>query len=504
MTVSMGPALGLRSCTADTWSVSVLLVIKGEAPGALGWRFAETEAVTEVVATPLLAGPMGMQASRFVVDVPRTQQEQVIEFDCHGATGSFVVPAQGQSPQMAYGSCNGFSSQKLMKGIDDKNAMWTAMGASHDLVGYHLLLLGGDQVYSDSMWETVPSLRDWNELSFKKGNARAFTEEMRRQTEQFFFKLYVERWSQPEVAALLASVPMVAMWDDHDLLDGWGSYPEERQRCPVFQGIGAIATTMFRTFQLHLSEGERHPSSLSTRGLTNGFVVGGVCILALDMRSERGLTQVLGPEHWNDVYAFLEQPADIDHLIVMSSIPVVYPGFDTLERLLGFIPGQQELEDDLRDHWTSRQHKGERLRFIHRLLELADAQRVRPIIVSGDVHVAAIGVIEAERFGSGGDRQVIHQLISSGIVHPAPPKAVVFALRHLFDSNDELEPGIVARMTEFPNHPTKFIGKRNFLSLEPDRHLAQRRIWANWYFEGDDAPVVKVILPMPTMASALP
>lgn len=25
------------------------------------------------------------------------------------------------------------------------------------------------------------------------------------------------------------------MWDDHDIWDGWGSYPEPIQACPVFQ-----------------------------------------------------------------------------------------------------------------------------------------------------------------------------------------------------------------------------------------------------------------------------
>ena len=33
---------------------------------------------------------------------------------------------------------------------------------------------------------------------------------------------------------MLALVPTVAMWDDHDLIDGWGSYPAERQDCAVF------------------------------------------------------------------------------------------------------------------------------------------------------------------------------------------------------------------------------------------------------------------------------
>lgn len=223
----------------------------------------------------------------------------------------------------------------------------------------------------------------------------------------------------------------------------------------------------------------------------------------MNMRSERSLAQVISPSHWNDIYAWMLEAGAADHLLMMSSIPVVYPGFDVLEKTLGVLPEQQELEDDLRDHWTSGSHKGERLRLVHRLLDLAESQRARPTIISGDLHVAAIGAIEAERFGLGAERAVISQLISSGIVHPAPPKSVVFALRHLFDRVDELKPGITARMTDFPGNASNFVSKRNFLCLEPDREFARRRIWANWFMEGEDLRLVKVLLPMPRTPAEL-
>ena len=30
--------------------------------------------------------------------------------------------------------------------------------------------------------------------------------------------------------------PQMQIWDDHDIFDGWGSYPDHLQTCPVFQG----------------------------------------------------------------------------------------------------------------------------------------------------------------------------------------------------------------------------------------------------------------------------
>jgi hypothetical protein len=75
----------------------------------------------------------------------------------------------------------------------------------------------------------------------------------------------------------------------------------------------------------------------------------------------------------------------------------------------------------------------------------------------------------------------------------------VFGLNHVFDSSDEIDRGIVARMMEFPGNTAKFIGNRNFLSLEPD---ASRRIWANWIVEGEEEdPYTKVIHPVQKVES---
>ncbi|HPE71554.1 MAG TPA: hypothetical protein PK018_05160 [Candidatus Competibacter sp.] len=53
----------------------------------------------------------------------------------------------------------------------------------------------------------------------------------------------------------MASIPSIAMWDDHDIFDGWGSYDEERQNCPVYQGIYPIARRQDRSFPPAASSG---------------------------------------------------------------------------------------------------------------------------------------------------------------------------------------------------------------------------------------------------------
>ncbi|MEA2836915.1 MAG: hypothetical protein QOD89_1465 [Bradyrhizobium sp.] len=527
MPLLMGPVLSFRGCDDNNWNLTAVVVAKnGPGPLTAGGQPVQPEILWE---------QKNGTAFRYTFAFPMGAAESTKTYRVDGEDYDVHVPATGQAPRMAYASCNGFSSLKLMKQVDDNNYLWTTMARKHGLADapaqtdgpevqqaapYHLLLLGGDQVYADEMWETVPVMKDWAAKSWADGNKAKASDTMRKTLDTFFFDLYVKRWRQPEVARMMARVPSLAMWDDHDLTDGWGSYPPERQNSDVYGAIWNSAAKAFAVFQQHLDDGERRPGTIGQAGpdwwkqtatpdeptenrtgaFTFAYRIGGVSILAIDMRSQRtSESQVVGAVHWDEIYRWIDglATADVVHLLVMSSIPVVYPGFDTLETLLRFVPGHQDLEDDLRDHWNSKPHKAERVRMIHNLLGLPRKQ-IRTTLLSGDVHVAALGIVESTRAETtaGNAEAVINQLISSGIVHPGPGGVVVFALQHLFDSADEMDRGIIGRMIQFPGSQAKFIGNRNYLSIEPDVDVAKPRLWCNWLAEKERFPFTKVVHPL--------
>lgn len=495
----MGPVVSLRAADEASWKLSILVVADAKPPQLVLAQPAQAKADPELLWT------VGQNSAwRYVFKVALDAQPATLSYAIGEERHQIRLPAAGSPPRMAYASCNGFSSLKAMKGIDHKNALWTKLASKHRENPYSLLLMGGDQVYADSMWETVPLMKSWASLAFKEGNAAKASPAMQAALRQFYFDLYTERWSQPEVRPILATIPTVMMWDDHDLIDGWGSYPATRQECDVFQkAIWPAASKAFRTFQQQLKDSEKPARMLAPdHGFSFRHVIGRLAIVALDMRSERSADRILTQAHWDAIYQWLDELTDIDHLLILSSIPVVYPGFETLERVLGWLPGHQELEDDLRDHWNSRPHKGERLRLVHRLFRLTESAIARPTLISGDVHVAALGYVESDRSGATGGA-VINQIISSAIVHPGPPAAVVFALRHLFDNSDEIDRGIVGRMVDFPGTQVRFIGKRNFMTLEPDARMKENfRLWVNWWFEGEAHPYTKVIHPLERRSAA--
>jgi hypothetical protein len=512
--IKLGPILKFLGCQDDTWGVSALVVT------AVG----DTTPILEVSGQPK---PLAVKLRelphsnscvwRFDFAIAQTAVAQRVQYSLDGAVHFFEVPPKSGRPAMAYVSCNGFSDPKLMKQVDEQNALWARMGRLHEAQDkirgrqfgpWSLLLMGGDQVYSDMIWHAIPELSAWCDLPWKQREVQPFTDGMRARVEDFFENLYLTRWAQPEVAAIMASIPTVMMWDDHDIMDGWGSYPWEQHSCPVYQGLFAIARDYFKLFQLQATNALPPATLPAQTAFNKAFRMGSMGLLALDMRSERQPHKPAGPQDadhtpdqvmseqsWNAVYKWLDAQNAMSHLLVMSSIPVVHPSFGLLEKMLGFLPGQQELEDDLRDHWTSSPHLQERLRLVHRLLRLSAEKNCRVTLLSGDVHVAAVGAVESDRNDVHPNARVVNQLTSSGIVHPAPPAMARFFLEQACTNVETVDRGITARMYEFPATSRRLIGARNFLTLEPD---AQDRLWANWWVEGEADPTTKVIHPVQT------
>lgn len=494
MEIVLGPILRLRAVEPDPacWRVSVLVVATGAAAPVL----TAAGAAASIAAPELLAEQAGKRVWTIELNLRREAAAAEVVYSLGGAASwRFTVPATSERPRMAYGSCNGFSTMKLAKAQKEPFALWRELGEAHAQAPYHLLMLGGDQVYADSMWERIDELVEWSHRGSFLADLTPMSAGLADALERFYFELYCERWAQPPLAAVLATIPTMMMWDDHDIFDGWGSHPPARQRSPVFQGIFAAARRWFCVFQLQRRFAAPTGEFLAA-GPNLGYAhrIDDLAIVALDLRSERSTTQVMSPAAWDAAFKWIDGQQGLAHLIVMTSIPVVFVDLAAVEDALGFVPGQQELEDDLRDHWCSRGHQGERLRLIHRLLDFGAARGTRVTIVSGDVHVAAIGVIESSRDDQ---LQVISQLISSGIVHPPAPAIVVYALGKLFAAGGAIDRGIELSMQAFPGGKRKLMAARNWLSLEPDAAWAtsRKRLWANWHVEREAEPYTKVIHP---------
>jgi len=507
----VGPILGFRGAKEGRWYTSALVVLRGTAtPPQLTVSFnGMFQAAAEAV---LLKTFADRQVWRMDWWVRQTDSEQSVTYAVNGGElFEYVVPEQNKPLRICYGSCFGVHTLKDLNKVKSKNEMWKVLQRVHEQKPYHLFFMGGDQIYSDQIWETVLPLRDWLSKPLKKRVMSPFTTDMQQQVEQFYFDLYCQIWRQKLPAATMSRIPILMMWDDHDIFDGWGSYVPEQQDCAVFQGIYREARECFRVFQLQAKHDDDlgELTVLGKSGYTYAHRMGNLALVALDLRSERTLNQVMSQETWNRLLAWMEaelkdklmpdgsRQAGCKHLLFMSGIPVVSADLTLLEAALDVEPGQQRMEDDLKDQWLSRAHQQERLRLIHRLLHFSQESGCRVTIVSGDAHVAFLGYIQSERERKTcAEANIINQLTSSAMVNLPPPALVVYMMEKLLAGKvEEVDRGITARLLKFPGSSRRIISARNWLSLVVDEQL---RIWADWYVEGQENPYTKVIHPVGT------
>lgn len=379
--------------------------------------------------------------------------------------------------RIAFTSCNGDIHDKLGNDDSQRNERWRHLADQHAARPFHLLIQGGDQLYADAVWQEVPALAAWRQLDPDAQLQAAWTPEMADAAADFYFARYCHLWSQPDLAPLLASIPSLMIWDDHDIFDGWGSHSPELQRCPVFQGLYAVAREFFALFQLGTVSKALPDMFGDPDGGHFGHAVtlGEIGIILADLRSERTQNRVMGGLGWAWLQQTLKQMASCQHILFISSVPVVHLDWSIPERFLSAMQWFRNYHDDIRDQWRSRGHLDEWRRLVTTLMDFSDDTQTRVTILSGEIHLGALGLLERN------DTR-IYQLVSSGIVHH-PPSPLVASLFDLWGCLPGATPNATtARLRPMPSLKKRFLVARNWLSLDYNETSFQ----AIWHAEGDN------------------
>lgn len=570
----LGPVLSFRGIgKGDVWRVTALVGLKAgaEAP----------KLQVDGKACPAPKELLAMRGERFLrydVSCKVLKNERTVSYGIPGGlTWNMTVPGKDFSPRMAYVSCNGFSDPAVMrKIIRTSDAVWEDLLYSHDrklrrklgtgevklldkeqlwhekrihdkgLQRFHLMLMGGDQIYFDSIWEDIKALRKWVALPRQAQLDFKVTKALEREIEAYYQGLYKQRWlpseRQPwssvtatlDAGAAMASMPTIMMWDDHDIFDGWGSYSCEMQNCQLFQTLFRHARRAFWVFQMqHALEDlpeleDITPAGFSLHdplikpvpwskvlakdelalplldgqpGFTSAYSIGPVAIVAADLRTERSRTQVMGSDTWRQIKDWTgnlktgrvgPQPNNgCQHLLFMSSVPVVHPKLPMAELFLDKF-GQDHVTDsnadDLKDHWSHDDHEGERKRLLEVLSSLARDKKIRVSLVSGDVHVALWGTAYRKDLPASETWSQMHQFTSSAVVHPSLMGVMERLFLSWLNSNAKQPQNIdvqyVAEVMSFPGHDKHVMAARNWLALELDLGSAEGcKLWATWRCE---------------------
>ena len=217
------------------------------------------------------------------------------------------------------------------------------------------LVLLGDQVYADQ-----PDPRTIEALRRRRGGPTRDGWPEVTSFEEYTW-LYQEAWSDPDIAWLLASVPSVMIFDDHDIIDDWNTSKSWRDRIEqepwwtgriegglmtywIYQHIGNVGpderqdADLLDAVRAAGDDGEQPLRDFARRADAGtpddvghrwsfSCQLGGSRLVVVDSRNGRVLDDdrrsMLGDAEWR----WLEEQAtgDLDHLFLASSVPWLLP-----------------------------------------------------------------------------------------------------------------------------------------------------------------------------------
>ena len=318
------------------------------------------------------------------------------------------------------------------------------------------LLLLGDQVYADEVSpETAAFIRARRDTRDPPGGQVADFEE--------YTRLYRESWSDPDIRWLLATVPSVMIFDDHDVNDDWNisaSWVSEMREEPwwdaritgafmsywLYQHLGNLSPPELaeeELFQLVRADSDAGPrlreaarrwdreSAHSRWAYYRDF--GDSRLLVLDSRAARVLDEdhrdMIDEAEWDWIVDHAR--GEFDHLVLASTLPVfMTKGIHHLEawneavcagswgRLAARIGEKIRRGFDL-EHWSAFHDSFERL--CEWLENVADGtEGTQPpasiVLLGGDVHNAYINEVTLRTRSSGPSR--VFQVVCSPFRNP--------------------------------------------------------------------------------------
>ncbi|KAF1928099.1 uncharacterized protein M421DRAFT_167564 [Didymella exigua CBS 183.55] len=330
---------------------------------------------------------------RFIVEVPFQQFEARWQYEIQNLVyldrskaekpQHFAVPSIQQSMRIMFHSCNGFSVGTDVDAWSGP-ALWNDVLRMHEQRPFHVMIGGGDQIYNDGVRVDGP-LKAWTAISNPhKRRDYPFGEQMRADCDEYYFNNYVRWYGQKPFSTANSQIPQVNIWDDHDIIDGFGSYTDHFMKCAVFRGIGGVAHKYYLLFQHHLAPPKStfttdapkttsaDPSGTTPADpvqlekawvMTNdkgdpSYIIGTkpgpyveersrniycqlgarIAFAGIDARTERTRHQINYPETYRQVFDRLDKEfsanTNLKHLIFLLGVPIAYPRLIWLENIL--------------------------------------------------------------------------------------------------------------------------------------------------------------------------
>eukprot|EP00892_Ulva_mutabilis_P003438 jgi/Ulvmu1/1466/UM011_0196.1 len=442
--------------------------------------------------------------------VKYAQQSQVMNYSiqCKGLRMDGHIPIAGISEEW---NLSAYSCYDQRRAIGER--LWQDMSekAANGTRPLHAIMGAGDQLYNDNLW-ILPPLQAWlkreDKLQFEPDKT------MKEAIAEYYCGSYLRHTHYHPAAPLLRNTPQINSWDDHDLMDGFGSYRNGIQETPQFQAVLVEAQRFYLLFQ--------HATTAS-RAAGDGYIVSApepgwpfrafsfttqlgpsAAVVAPDSRSQRSVKRILTPETRQRLLQQMKEfPDSVKHVLFISASPIVYPGLGIVEGLLKCFSsapatnlllktglgdsiynhfGQPDLLDDVTDHWSSDAHEKEKAELLAEVVDAAKARQFRLTFVAGDVHLCAVTYLKSR--GPRGAQQAtdpgfVPHIVTSAIGNKPPGDFVVKYLESCVKRFHKVNGTLDEVVADFfdpdmtPTRSRKFNNRQNYCELRVGAPHAQ-------------------------------
>ena len=307
--------------------------------------------------------------------------------------------------------------------------MWDRLGEELEGQDADFVIGIGDQVYTDGNKD----ISIWQYL--KKNKAQLLkeaptTDERLKIMRSWYRDIYRGYWGFRQLRRVLGRYPTYMIWDDHEIMDGWGSYTRDElgnELDTIWEWEDTkknveLAFQMFEAAKTAYEEYQHSHNPITEKGIYDYHYAWGQCAFyVLDMRGQRDFNRktddkILGKDQMDRIKEWLksDEALSANALFIVSPVPLVH--------IKNFIVNNLDLPllglaDDLRDEWAHKSNWWERNRLLDAVFECSQTQGKRVMFLSGDVHIGA--GFRLTRANQSAAR--VYQLTSSSITYPIPP-----------------------------------------------------------------------------------
>lgn len=298
-----GPVLLFRGEQGERWRLTALFGIDGEAePDDL-----RVDGVRLPVPPRHVTRWRTLNLWRFDFAAPRPAEGEAVSYGfADGPSWRFVLPALHTPPTLAYVAEAAAAARK------GTTFPW------HDLLRRavsgraHLLVLGGGQIDAGNVWRGCAGLSAWTALDATRRDAAAFTPALAEEVFAYYVERHLAFWTQPDVAAVAAALPIVAVWSDTDSGPGLPISPVVPAQVP--RGVALAARRSFSLFQIG-ARPESPPECVCGAGtLSQGFRIGDTALMTLDPFAERP---------GEDLRAIVERLGPVRRRVIVTAPPLL-------------------------------------------------------------------------------------------------------------------------------------------------------------------------------------